>query len=174
MAPGNEELGELDHSSKDHKNEHDPDRLTVVGEAEGEPGNRENGEMLNGVSHARYRPQRGGTSDSAVMPISRTQPAIRATFRTETLTITPMRHVLIARRGSRLEHASAVGGFSAQQPGFLETVREPPRILFPFERQPAQMFTERIFRVDLFEFAPNATGLVDLAEMTESGRERGT
>jgi hypothetical protein len=56
-APGNEELGELDHSGKDHKNKHDGNGLTVVGEAEGEPGNRENGEMLKTMSHAGCRPQ---------------------------------------------------------------------------------------------------------------------
>jgi hypothetical protein len=34
------------------------------------------------------------------------------------------------------------------------------------------MFVERIFRIDLFEFAPDAAGLVDLAEMTKRGGER--
>jgi hypothetical protein len=130
--------------------------------------------MFSGVSHARFRPQPRGPGDSAVMPISRTQPALRATFRTETLTITPIWHLLFTLRESRLQHANAVGGFSAQQPGFLEAVREPLGIFLPLERQPAQMFAEGIFGIDLFEFAPNAPGLFDLAEMTERGGERGT
>ena len=29
------------------------------------------------------------------------------------------------------------------------------------------MFAERVFRIDFFEFAPDATGLIDLTEMTE-------
>jgi hypothetical protein len=32
----------------------------------------------------------------------------------------------------------------------------------------AEVFRERGFRIDLFEFAPDGTGLIDLAEMTES------
>ena len=33
------------------------------------------------------------------------------------------------------------------------------------------MFAERVFRIDLLEFAPDATGLVDFTEMTKGGRE---
>ena len=62
---------------------------------------------------------------------------------------------------------------SVQQSGLRETVGDPLGILFPLEGQPAQMFAERVFRIDLHELAPNATGLVHLVEMTESGRERG-
>jgi hypothetical protein len=39
---------------------------------------------------------------------------------------------------------------------------------------PADVFGERVAWVDLFEFAPNATGLIDLAEMTKRGNEYGT
>ena len=35
------------------------------------------------------------------------------------------------------------------------------------------MFRERVFRIDLLEFAPDATGLIDLAEMTESRSKYG-
>ena len=62
---------------------------------------------------------------------------------------------------------------SVQQSGFGETVGKPLGILFPLEGQPAQMFAERVLRIDLPELAPNKTGLVHLAEMTESGHERG-
>jgi hypothetical protein len=33
------------------------------------------------------------------------------------------------------------------------------------------MFFERVFRIELFEFVPDAMGLIDLAEMTKSGSE---
>jgi hypothetical protein len=36
------------------------------------------------------------------------------------------------------------------------------------------MLAERVIWIDLLEFAPDATSLVDLTEMTESGSERGT
>ena len=36
------------------------------------------------------------------------------------------------------------------------------------------MFAERVIWIDLLEFAPDATSLVDFTEMTESGSERGT
>jgi hypothetical protein len=79
-----------------------------------------------------------------------------------------------ALRGS-VGHLSAAFccSSSVQQSGLRETVGEPLGILFPLEGQPAQMFAERVFRIDLHELAPNATGLVHLVEMTESGRERG-
>ena len=32
------------------------------------------------------------------------------------------------------------------------------------------MLAERVFRIDLHEFAPDTPGLVDLAEMTKGGR----
>ncbi len=35
------------------------------------------------------------------------------------------------------------------------------------------MLAERVFRIDLHEFPPDAAGLVDLAEMPEGGRKRG-
>ena len=37
----------------------------------------------------------------------------------------------------------------------------------------AEKFRERVFRIDLLEFAPDATGPVDLAEMTESRSKYG-
>jgi hypothetical protein len=90
--------------------------------------------------------------------------------------------IAIAPFRNRPRRAALFGGvperdlfssLSVQQSGFGETVGKPLGILFPLEGQPAQMFAEQVFRIDLHELAPNATGLVHLAEMTESGHERG-
>ena len=77
------------------------------------------------------------------------------------------------RRAPRCSAGLSTAFLSVQQSGFGETVGKPLGILFPLEGQPAQMFAERVFRIDLHELAPNATGLVHLAEMAESGHERG-
>src|SRR5262245_15083975 len=62
---------------------------------------------------------------------------------------------------------------SGRQSGLRKTVDDPLDILLSFERQPAEMLAERVFRIDLHEFAPDASGLVDLAEMAKGGRKRG-
>src|SRR6185312_14164194 len=62
---------------------------------------------------------------------------------------------------------------SGRQSGLRKTVDDPQYILLSFERQPAEMLAERVFRIDLHEFAPDASGLVDLAEMAKGGRKRG-
>ena len=82
-------------------------------------------------------------------------------------------NLTIGRRSQFLLSAAFCCSSSVQQSGLRETVGDPLGILFPLEGQPAQMFAERVFRIDLHELAPNATGLVHLVEMTESGRERG-
>jgi hypothetical protein len=56
-----------------------------------------------------------------------------------------------------------------RQSGFRETFGNPLNVLFPLERLPAEMLIEGVFWIDLFKFLPDATGLIDLIEMTESG-----
>ena len=60
----------------------------------------------------------------------------------------------------------------AQQSSFRETLGNSFSVLLP-KGLPAEMFSERVFRIDLFEFALDATGLIDLAEMTQGRCEYG-
>ena len=60
------------------------------------------------------------------------------------------------------------GSLLARQSGFRETLGNPLDVLFLFEGLPGEMFAEGVFWIDLFEFLPDATSFIDLAEMTES------
>ena len=61
---------------------------------------------------------------------------------------------------------------SFRQSGFGKALGDPFNVCLP-EGLPAEMFAERVFRIDIDELAPDATSLVHLAEMAESGSERG-
>ena len=55
-----------------------------------------------------------------------------------------------------------------RQSGFREVLGNPPNVLFLLERLPGEMFAEGVFWIDLFEFFPDATSLINLTEMTKS------
>jgi hypothetical protein len=57
-----------------------------------------------------------------------------------------------------------------RQPRLGEAFGDPFDVPWP-ERLPAKMFSERVFRIDFFEFAPDATSLVDLSEIAKRRSE---
>jgi hypothetical protein len=59
-----------------------------------------------------------------------------------------------------------------RQSAFRETLGDVFDVLLP-KGLPAEMRSERVFRIDLHEFAADATGLFDVAEMTKRGSEHG-
>ncbi len=69
--------------------------------------------------------------------------------------------------------AASLSSLLSRQSGFRETFGNPPDVFFPLEWLPGEMFAEGIFWIDLFKLSPNATGLIDFAEMTKSGSKYG-
>ena len=67
---------------------------------------------------------------------------------------------------------SAIGNLSAQQPDLLETVGNALDVFLPLKGLSADVFGERVVRVDLFELAPHAAGLIELAEMAKGRSEK--
>jgi len=62
--------------------------------------------------------------------------------------------------------SSGIG--SDRQPNLRETVDDPLDILLSLEGLPSVVFAKGIFWIDLFEFFPDATGLIAITEMTKS------
>ena len=58
-----------------------------------------------------------------------------------------------------------------RQPRFCQTLGNPQDVLFPLERLPAEMLAKGVFRIDLFEFFPDAMSLINLAKMAKSGSQ---